>query len=453
MNRTVRLVAATAMTGALLAGCSSAGGPRADVSATKAQAALAKGNTSSAISNAEAAVGADPRNAAYRAVLGAAYLEAGRFASAATSFDDAMKLGDNSPRTALSLSLAMIGQGRMREAAALLNDWEEDIAAADLGLALALAGQPDRGVHVMGNAIRSGDNTPKIRQNLAYAYALAGRWREARLMAEQDVPADKVGLRMQEWAATAMPEAWHQRVANMLAVPAGVVDAGQPQRLALSNSPAMEQLVAEASATALPADAGSETGELPALAQDDAAAEVPALALGSYSAPAASRPDTFEKAFAAPAPSGGSVAQVAQDAVRFVSEPVVQGAAVRQGARPAVAKATTRAPAPATAHTATAQAEGTHLVQLGSFASEQGARRAWGIYVKQHPELAGHQMVITQAVVRGKTFWRVAAGGFDRSASSTTCGKVKARGSSCFAYSAARPLPGTAETGVRMAMR
>ena len=52
----------------------------------------------------------------------------------------------------------------------------------------------------MGNAIRNGENTPKMRQNIAYAYALAGRWREARLMAQQDVPADQVSHRMQEWA-------------------------------------------------------------------------------------------------------------------------------------------------------------------------------------------------------------------------------------------------------------
>src|SRR5690606_20931689 len=132
--------------------------------------------------NAEAAVLADPRNPAWRATLGAAYLDAGRFSSAATSFDDAMALGDTSPRTVLSLALARVGQGRSAEATALLHDHEGRIAAADVGLALALAGEPGRGIHIMSNAIRAGDNNPTIRQNLAYAYALDGRWREARLM-------------------------------------------------------------------------------------------------------------------------------------------------------------------------------------------------------------------------------------------------------------------------------
>src|SRR5690606_10312495 len=124
--------------------------------------------------------------------------------------------------------LAMLGEGRHHEAASLLNSREGQIATADLGLALALAGQPERGAYLMSNAIRSGENTPKMRQNLAYAYALAGQWREARLMAEQDIPGDKVSDRIQEWAAMAQPEAWQHRVAALLQVPAGVADSGQP---------------------------------------------------------------------------------------------------------------------------------------------------------------------------------------------------------------------------------
>src|SRR5687768_8301967 len=194
----IALAVTTAIAGALLSGCTTSSAAPANVSASRAEAALAAGKHQQAIDHAEAAVLAEPRNAGYRAMLGSAYMDAGRFASAATSFDDAMQLGDNSARTALSLALALTGEGKHQEAAALLNDWEREIATADVGLALALAGQPERGVHLMSNAIRAGDNTPKMRQNLAYAYALSGRWREARLMAEQDVPADQVGDRIAE---------------------------------------------------------------------------------------------------------------------------------------------------------------------------------------------------------------------------------------------------------------
>ncbi len=443
-TRTLGFALTSAMAGALLAGCATQAAPRADLAAAKAEAALAKGKTGTAIAMAEEAVQAEPRNSAYRAMMGSAYLEAGRFASAATSFDDAMALGDNSTRTALSLALSLTGQGKYSEAVAVLNDWNDAIAPADLGLAYALAGQPQQGVKVMSDAIRGGENTPKMRQNLAYAYALAGQWREARLMAAQDVPADKLGDRIQEWALITQPEAWQQQVAALIGAPAGVVDSGQPTALALSNTPGIEQLATEASALAAPTVAGNEPAatpqpiarELPALGG------APAVAVQTYEPPRTQRPDDFQTAFATIAPTGGSMAQVAQDAMRFVQEPVVQTAAVRQGVAPRAERAVVAK-----------RSEGTHLVQLGSFASEQGARRAWGIYAKKYAELANHEMVITEAVVRGKRYWRVSAAGYDRASSNAMCGRVKSGGQGCFAYAESRPLPGAVDTGVRMALR
>lgn len=426
-KRVIGFAVTTAMAGALLSGCTTNAAPPAQLSANMAEQALAGGKHAKAITHAEAAVLAEPRNAAYRAVLAAAYLDAGRFASAETTFRDAMQLGDNSARSALSLSLALSAQGKYREAAALLNDWEGEIAAADLGLALALAGQPERGIHLMGNAIRGGDNTAKMRQNLAYSYALAGRWREARLMAAQDVPADKLDDRIEQWARTVSPDAWHTRVAGLLGVPAGVGDAGQPVQLALANNPGIDQLASEASAVA-----AAETPELPPL--EVAAAPVgalPAVEPARSEAPAPVRPSDFQAAFANPEP-------VAQDAARFVRTPVVQPMPARGEAAPA---------------RAVAQADGTHLVQLGSFSSEQGARRAWGIYVKKYPELASHEMVITEAVVRGKHYWRVSAAGFGRSTASSMCGRVRSTGNGCFAYAEGRPLPGAVDRGIRMARR
>jgi len=420
-------VVTTAMAGALLSGCASQSAAPASISASRAEAALAAGHHGQAISHAEAAVLADPQNPAYRAVLGSAYMDAGRFASAATSFDDAMQLGDNSARTALSLALALTGAGKTSEAAALLNDWQKEIATADVGLALALAGQPDRGVHLMSNAIRAGDNTPKMRQNLAYAYALAGRWREARLMAAQDVPADQVSDRIAEWATTSAPEASQARLAKLLDVPASAHDAGQPAQLALANTPSMEQLASEASAgtaSELPplAAADAPAGELPPLASLDPSA-VPAR----YEAPPVERPSNFSSAFnaAAAVPTA-----VTQDTSRFVQPGP-------QRAEPVVAQ----------------RADGTHLVQLGSFASEQGARRAWGIYANRYPELAGHQMVISEAVVKGKRYWRVSAGGYVRATASSMCGRVRTGGQGCFAYAEGRPLPGAVDAGVLMARR
>jgi Flp pilus assembly protein TadD len=444
-NRMIGLAVTTALAAGLLTGCATQSAPRADLSASKAEAALGKGKHEKAVEHAEAAVLAEPRNAAYRAMLGSAYLDAGRFGSAATTFDDAMKLGDNSARTALSLALALAGAGDYQQASAVLSDWEGDIATADLGLAYALAGQPERGIHVMSNAIRGGENTSKMRQNLAYSFALAGRWKEARLMAAQDVPADKLGSRIEEWAQMAQPQAWQARVAALLGAPVGAADRGQPMQLALSNHPSIEQLAAEAAAYAQPVEVAEAAptshhgGEL--LPVGDAAPEV---AVRSYAAPQqAAEPDDFQATFAAVAPASAALSQVTHDTRRFVQEPVVQAVATRQSA----------APKPALAAAATKRSDGTHLVQLGSFLSEQGARRAWGIYAKRYPELANHQMVISEAEVRGKRYWRVSAAGFGRASSSAMCGQVKSSGQGCIAYAEGRPLPGAIDTGVRLAQR
>jgi Flp pilus assembly protein TadD len=425
----IALAVTTAIAGALLSGCAAQTAAPASISASRAEAALAAGEHDRAVAYAEAAVLAEPRNPAYRAVLGSAYLDAGRFASAATSFDDAVQLGDTSPRTALSLALALTGAGKTVEAAALLNEREDEIATADVGLALALAGQPGRGVHLMSNAIRAGENTPKMRQNLAYAYALAGSWREARLMAAQDVPADQVSDRIAEWAATAAPEASQLRLAKLLDVPAGARDAGQPIQLALANTPGVEQLAAEASSR--------QAADAPSLAVAQAsAAELPPVApiepsvpLARSAAPAPARPADFQSAFATPPTSVAAPVATVQETRAVQPAP--------QRAAPMVAQ----------------RADGTHLVQLGSFASEQGARRAWGIYANRYPELSGHQMVISEAVVKGKRYWRVSAAGFGRSTASSMCGRVRANGQGCFAYAEGRPLPGAVDTGVRMARR
>jgi len=478
-SRTMALVAGTALASMALAGCTTKAAPRADLSASQAELALKKGKADKAIEHAEAAVLADGRNPAYRATLGSAYLEAGRFTSAMISFDDAMKLGDTSPRTALSYALAASAAGQQQSARAVLIDWRDSIPAADMGLAMALAGDPNQGVQILANAIRSGDNTPKTRQNLAYAYALAGNWQAARLMAGQDVPGDQLNARMTKWAAMARPEDASIRVATLLGTKADATDPGQPVQLALGNHPNAEQLAAEAAAYAAPEPQAAPAamlahngGELPALNQTAAtprpapvasvaqasvaaapaahapttAASQPAPAL-AVAEPQATQPRTFEAAFATRAPDGASAPQMMKSAIDFASKPVVQRAPARYGAV---------APKPQAERIANRTAKlgtGSHLIQLGSFLSEQGARRAWGVYAKQYPELSNYDMVITEAKIRGKRYYRVSAGGFASAGANSMCSTMKARGQGCFKWAEGKPLPGAVDSGIRMASR
>ena len=171
----VALAFTTALASVTLAGCTTNAAPRAESSFSQAQTQLAKGNHDKAVAHAEAAVLAEPRNAGFRALLGAAYLEAGRFQAAATSFNDAIELGDSDPRTILSYALAEVAVGNNAAAVSMLDQWEGAVDPADLGLAFALAGQPDRGVHVLANALRGGQNTAKVRQNLGLCLRPSGQ--------------------------------------------------------------------------------------------------------------------------------------------------------------------------------------------------------------------------------------------------------------------------------------
>lgn len=443
------LVVTTAIAGLALAGCTTNAAPRADVSFGNAQTALAKGQVDKAIMHAEAAVLAEPRNPGFRALLGAAYLESGRFGAAATSFGDALDLGDENPRTVLSFALAKIALGESRAALAVLDDNAQIIDPADLGLALALAGQPERGVHVLVNAVRSSEEaTPKLRQNLAYTYALAGNWRAARVMAAEDVPADQVEARLAQWAAMSAPEFAQARIAALLDV-SPRADSGQPQHLALANFPAEAVMVAEAAAQG---DDGLDVvGDPIQLARRDTS-------------------NAFSAAFAAPQSAAQPAietvqtpASAASSGLRFVSNPVVQqlpaGTARRAPAAPVaprIAAASQRrmaAPALPAAAAPVEKGLATHLVQLGSYDSKVEATRGWTSLQARFPQLKGRQPVITEAVVNGRTFWRVAAEGFTSQSAKAMCGTLKSQGRGCFAYAASTPPAGAVKRDVQVAAR
>jgi Flp pilus assembly protein TadD len=440
----IALAVTTALAGLALAGCATSAAPRGDVSFASAQTALTKGQTEKAIQHAEAAVLADPRNPGFRALLGAAYLKGGRFQSAATSFDDALDLGSEDPRTVLSFALAKTALGAGRAAVQELDHYAKLIGPADLGLAYALAGQPERGVHVMLNAVRGVEKaTPKLRQNLAYAYALAGNWRAARVMASEDVPADQLDLRMTQWAAMSAPEHFQQRVAAMLGVTPRV-DGGQPQQLALANFPPADVMVAEAAAQA----------DVPVVPPKMVPASATPVAIAASKVAAAAPRPTFAEAFAGPI-----TAPANEGSIRYVSHPVVQQlpargerAASRMPASAQRRMAPTAAPAgPAAAVDDTGAS--THLIQLGAYNSKIEAERGWTVLKAKFAQLKEHGVVITEAVVNGRSFWRLAVAGFDASSARRMCGTVKAAGRGCFAYAASNPPAGAVDRGVRMASR
>ncbi|MBU6206088.1 MAG: tetratricopeptide repeat protein, partial [Alphaproteobacteria bacterium] len=264
--------------------------------AIQAQHAYAKHDYKHAIKYGERAVAGDPRNADYRLALGQSELAAGRFASAQQLFSDVLALDPARGRAALDLALTQAALGNPSAGRATLEANRLQLTAQDFGLAAALTGDTAEAIRVLEMAARSDSATPKIRQNLALAYALAGRWSEARMTASQDLSPELVDQRMTEWAALAHPQSSWEQVASVLHVkPAN--DPGLPMRLALQTDhhQALAQLAP-----------GLEAAPAPVAA---AAAPAPVLAATPTSAPA-TEPARYEVpgplTVTSPAPSSAS---------------------------------------------------------------------------------------------------------------------------------------------------
>ena len=477
----ISLIITTALAGAALAGCSASTAPSAGTTEASFSKARTAPKSDKSIANAEAAVLAEPRNPAARAMLGAAYLEAGRFEAAATSFKDALDLGDTDPRTALSYALAATAIGDGRSALAALNSREGSINPADFGLAVALAGNPEKGIHVLTNAVRSGQNTAKVRQNLAYTYALAGNWRAARVMAAEDVPADQLDGRLTEWASVAKPEDVMKRVANLLGVQP--VAGGQPARLALANFPDQPIVFAQAEEAPARELGDADLAQAPAETASEPAQTAPARPTQSEALAFRVDSDVEERSsLAVIDPTVGNIlratgaqtvdtaaptamaasSDLTRTAIRYISSPVIQALPskaaqdVKAPVRMADASSQRRMAPPAESpapSVASDKAASTHLVQLGSYSSRAQAQQGWTQLQKKFPQLKGHDVVITKAEVSGKIYYRVAAAGFGPRSARSLCGTVKSSGRGCFAYAATNPPKGAIDNGVRIAAR
>lgn len=485
-NRTAfaRLAAGTVLAATtMLGGCATDGGASPAKYASKAEAALAKGQTGKGVTLAEQAVLAAPRDATARALLGAAYLKAGRFASATEAYDAALELGDEAVPTVLGLALSETAQGHDEAALELLNDWRDVIPASDLGLAFALAGNAPRGIAVLTEALRGGDTTVKARQNLAFAYALAGQWREARLMLAQDVPADQINDRIAQWAQLAVPGAGQARVASLLGVPL-TGDTGQPAALALSNFPSAEALAMEAAQTppAAPEAAPVEVAQaevtleapLPVgdavsapvrLASLDQPASTPADTVVSDTpqfAPAVAVAPVAEAATFEPIVQAEASVPVVQDVTpvpvaqtlavlpaqfRPVGRPRIVGNFVPHGNDRAKPGKGTSLSAPKAA--AKPVSGGSHWVQLGSYEDPAIAKEGWGKFIRRTPALKGYQATTTTATVNGTPVWRVAATGFaSYGDAASMCRMVKQRGGACLVVTAPKLPRGLGGGGI-----
>lgn len=450
----LKLAVSSLIMSATLASCAGSGQEgRPQSLSSKAEKSLAKGNPAKAIMRAEEAVRIAPRDANSRVVLAQAYLGAGRFVSAEKTFEDAIELGDTSARTVISLALAHIANGKTNDARNLLADNRDMVPVSDYGFAIALAGDTKQGVKILEDLVRNGVNSPKVRQNLAYVYALDGRWRESKLLAAQDVSPEEANARILQWARMARPDLAAPRVAAILGVSTDNSDTGQPAQLALIEQTDNDTAVAITEAVitgkpvpefakakplenvALPASEVTVPQEPVKLA---AAAPVPIIAAPQK--PMRSAPPKAPAAPAARVTQPRSLATPVASTLAPSAKPAEIPAKAVTAPKP-LAKAAFRAEGSRSVETLR---EGAYIVQLGAFSSTNSAQRAWSYFSGRFGELKGFDYVSTPTISKGKTLHRLSAVGFgNRQSALAMCDGLKARGGSCIVRQTTKSAAGT----------
>jgi len=425
MNRTILKLAASALiVGTMGAATATEVTPKMMRASAKAAdqaiAALKQRQQADAVRFAERAVLYNPSDADNRALLGQAYLQAGRFSSAENAFSDALRLAPEHGRAALGLGLVQVALGKSDQALATLASARGRVPDADLGLALSLAGDHAGGIALLEPAARAADATAKTRQNLALAYALAGRWSDAHVTAAQDIPANQLAQRMTEWAQFVRPSGTNEQLAKILNVKP-VIDHGIPAELALlETKPAASAATEQAAAEPQPAAAANpvELAQAPT-----PAVEAPAPQ------PQIQRVEVPQSAALLAAPS----AEPAKPALLSVA---AAGTASKPYYVKPMATKPTAAPRPASA--------GSFVVQLGAFSSQSRLAKGWNASVSKASWLKGYTPVSTtfKNPDDGRALYRLAISGFaSRIEAVNLCRKVRERGGICFVRGRAGDAP------------
>ena len=404
--------------------------------ATRAQAALAANDLATAVTLAESAVAYRPQDAAFRALLGNIYLASGRFASAEAAFHDSLSISTSQPQVVLKLALSQIALGKGSEASQLLASAQSMLDPTDLGLAYALAGRADQAVAVLEPAARAVGADARTRQNLALAYALGGDWQSARTIASQDLPADQLEPRMEQWLTLTKPGTSSSQIASFIGVTPAAIDPGQPTRLALYPNEGPTR-VAQAAPAPAPAPAPVQLAE--------AAPYVPPAPV-AYASEVQVASTPVEAA-----PPAIKAAPMVSEASQLTYVPAPR-ATVRTP-RPALTQAATRLTQslPELRRAAVANnAKGNSraVVQLGAYGSRNFIPAAWNRVSAKHGALKNFTPVIARFDSAKGTFYRLSVKGFasERQALDL-CSSLKRAGGNCFVRATFNDAP------VRMASR
>ncbi|HVF83540.1 MAG TPA: tetratricopeptide repeat protein [Sphingomicrobium sp.] len=394
--------------------------------ATRAHLALASGDVQGAIALGERAVEKTPRDATFRLLLGNAYLAGGRFASAEGAYLDAMTLDPTQAPVALKLVLVQIAQGKTGEALAMLDQLRGSVEAADVGLAMALAGQPGNAIALLDEAARRPGADGRTRQNLALAHALAGDWESARTIAAQDVPADQLDARIAGWMEMAKPGQPSTQVASLIGVTPAASDPGLPVRLALTQTG--ERMAAAAPTPPQPPVAAAAMAEVALAEPVPAPAATTVMNDLSFAVPAAS-PAPVEMAELAPSGEAAPLPDMAQTLDSLRTEPVR-----RSSSLPKVAELRRAA--------AARFGKSKVVVQLGAYGSPKSLQQGWAKLAKRHGTLSRYTPTTARFQAPIGTVYRLSLKGFASDGEARRmCQQLKSSGANCFVRTIAGDTP------------
>jgi Flp pilus assembly protein TadD len=390
----------------VIAGCaapqhhasSASGQPSGEVGlATRALAALAANDPATAVGYAEKAVENTPNEASFRALLGSAYFAAGRFASAEAAFKDSLSIDANQPQITLKVALAQIAQGKNAEAIVTLDSARGTIDPADYGLALALAGRPGDAVAMLGAVARAVGADARVRQNLALSYALSGDWTSAKTIAAQDVPADQLDGRMQQWLQLANPAKPGDQLAALIGVTPAASDPGEPTRLALAKP---DTQVAQAAPAEQPVPQVAEA-TVPPIGPMEAA---------PGDAPVASSPSFTAEVTAPPPPPAAKPARVVHARLPKV--------AIRRAGKSGA------------------------VMQIGAYGNAQRVAAAWNAAARRYGALREYTPMSARFDSPKGTFYRLSVKGFaSMNEANALCTSLRRGGGTCFVRKVAGDTP------------
>lgn len=406
--------------------------------ATRALAALNSNQVPVAIELAERAVEKSPEDAGFRALLGNAYFAAGRFRSAEAAYKDSLTIYSNQPQVVLKLALVQVALGKSDEAVAFLNAARSALDPSNYGLALALAGRSADAIAVLEPVARQPGADSRVRQNLALAYAFEGDWTEARTVAAQDVPADKLDARIQQWMQLAKPSKASDQVAALTGVSPAAVDQGQPVQLALRKE---DTRLAQAAPAPAPADASDAAPEVHAAPRAQFAADSVTVPRPQFATVAADAPVPHPVAASAPKaklePAIAKAASPAPFTLAMIAAAAPEAPAAFAAFMPMKAIA---APAPKRAKVRRASAPArlrrgnpNAIMQLGSYRNPQQVAAGWNKLTQRFPALRAYLPMRAKFDSARGTYWRLSVQGFESQRDAMArCDLLKNHGGKCF---------------------